>query len=139
MDEQLKWKEHINYINSKIFKCLGIVTKAKKVLNKTSLVQLYYSFMYPYFCYCIEVWGSTYNTHLTSLYNIQKRALKIIFSLPIRTNTDFLFKKSHIFKLSEVYYYSVALFMFKYINGSLPSVFDNMFTINNHYHNYFTR
>ena len=95
--------------------------------------------MYPYLCYCIEIWGSTYNTHLTSLYNIQKRALKIIFSLPIRTNTDFLFKKSHIFKLSEVYYYHVALFMYKYINGSLPSVFDNMFTINNQYHNYFTR
>ena len=139
LDEQLKWKEHINYIKSKISKCLGIFTKAKKVLNKTSLVQLYYSFMYPYLCYCNEVWGSTYNTHLTALYNIQKRALKIIFSLPKRTNTDFLFKKSHFFKLSEVYYYNVALFMYKYINGSLPSVFDNMFTINNQYHNYFTR
>ena len=91
LDEQLKWKEHVSYIKSKISKCLGIFTKAKKVLHKRSLVQLYYSFMYPYLCYCIEVWGSTYNTHLTSLYNIQKRALKIILSLPLRTNTDFLF------------------------------------------------
>ena len=81
--------------------------------------------MYPYLCYCIEVWGSTYKTHLKSLYNIQKRALKIILSLPIRTNTDFLFKNLHIFKLSEIYYYNVALFMFKYINGSSPSVFYN--------------
>ena len=63
-----------------ISKCLGILTKAKKVLNKSSLFQLYYLFMYPYLCYCIEACGSTYNTHLTSLYNIQKRASNYIIS-----------------------------------------------------------
>ena len=34
LDSELKWKLHIEFVKNKISKCIGILTKAKKFLNK---------------------------------------------------------------------------------------------------------
>ena len=47
--------------------------KARQYLNKSSLVNLYYSYVYPYLTYCIEVWGCAYPTHLQCLFLLQKK------------------------------------------------------------------
>ena len=44
IDCNLTWKEHISYISGKITKRVGILIKARKYLNKTTLMNLYYSF-----------------------------------------------------------------------------------------------
>ena len=38
--------------------------KAKRVVNIHYFKQLYYTFIYPYLIYCIEVWGNTKKTYL---------------------------------------------------------------------------
>ena len=40
IDKNCKWKDHIELTARKISKCLGILAKAKKVLNTTSIVTL---------------------------------------------------------------------------------------------------
>ena len=57
IDSKLTWKEHINYISNKISKYIGIIYKTKKVLTKSALIGLYYSFVYPYLTYCNILWG----------------------------------------------------------------------------------
>ena len=47
--------------------------KARQYMNKSSLVNLYYSYVYPYLTYCIEVWGCAYPTHLQCLFLLQKK------------------------------------------------------------------
>ena len=37
---------------------VGVIIKARKVLQKGSLISLYYSFIYPYLIYCNQIWGS---------------------------------------------------------------------------------
>ena len=32
--------------------------KARQYLNKKALLNIYYSYICPYFIYCIEVWGN---------------------------------------------------------------------------------
>ena len=56
IDVKFNWIEHITYIKNKISKAIGIMYKARQYLNKSSLVNLYYSYVYPYLTYCIEVW-----------------------------------------------------------------------------------
>ena len=48
VDSNLSWKEHISYITGKLLGVFGVITKARKYLNKDSLLILYYSFIYPY-------------------------------------------------------------------------------------------
>ena len=46
IDCNLTWKEHISYISGKIDKWVGILIKARKYLNKTILMNLFYTFVY---------------------------------------------------------------------------------------------
>ena len=68
IDCKLNWKKHISYITGKIAKVIGVIAKARKLLDKETLVTLYYTFVYPYLCYCNHVWGNTFVSYLEIFY-----------------------------------------------------------------------
>ena len=74
--------DHITYVKNKISKGIGIMYKARRYLNKVSLKNLYYAYMYPYFTYCIEVWGSAAKCHVNSLFLLQKKNIRIMTFSP---------------------------------------------------------
>ena len=53
IDDKLKWIHHISYNKNKISKGMGIILKARKVLKRKVLLQLYHSFVIPYLIYCV--------------------------------------------------------------------------------------
>ena len=53
--------DDIQHIKMKIAKNLGILCKAKKMFEVSTLTTLYYSFIYPYVTYCIEVYDTAAN------------------------------------------------------------------------------
>ena len=67
IDEKLFFTRHISYIKIEISKAMGIIIKARKYLNKKSLINLYHSFAFPYLTYCIEIWGNASDIHLDAL------------------------------------------------------------------------
>ena len=134
LDDNLTWSFHINYIRNKIAKGMGIIRKAKKYFNSKTLLSLYYSFIYPYIIYCIEVWGSTYKTYLDSISTIQRKIIRVIYSLSYRQNTQEYFTQSKVLNVNQLYISFSCLFMFKYVKGSLPTVFDTFFSFASHAH-----
>ena len=78
IDDKLKWTEHMAYVENKISKSPGILSKARNYMDKKTLKQLYYSFVYPYLIYGIEIWGNASNIHLYSIIKLQKRCVRII-------------------------------------------------------------
>ena len=52
----------MKYIENKIAKNFGLLFKAKPILNKQSLLSLYYSYIHTYINYANVAWGSTYMT-----------------------------------------------------------------------------
>ena len=78
VDDQLKWKQHIDYIKNKIFKSIGIICKARNYVNRHTLRNLYYTFVYPYLIYCVEVWGNTCASYLEPLILKQKQCIRTI-------------------------------------------------------------
>ena len=60
----LSYESHINHIKGKISRGMGILYKAKKYLNDSALLTMYYAFIYPYYAYCITVWGNTFSSVL---------------------------------------------------------------------------
>ena len=54
IDHKLNWIEHIAYIFLKNAKGVGILFRARHLLCRRNLINLYYSFVYPYLIYCIE-------------------------------------------------------------------------------------
>ena len=51
IDCHLSWHDHIEYICSKISKNINIITKVKKLVSKVTIINMYYSFIYPYLTY----------------------------------------------------------------------------------------
>ena len=78
IDNKLKWLDHITFIKNKISKSIWIINKIRKFLNKKTLRNLYYTFVYPYLIYCIEIWGNTHDSYLSTLIKLQKKAVRII-------------------------------------------------------------
>ena len=89
--EKLSWANQIKSIKMKISKGTGILNKAKKYINLSTLVTLYHSFIFPYLTYCLEVWEGAGDVYLLSLFKLQKRVVRIIKSLPYRAHTEPIF------------------------------------------------
>ena len=88
LDQNLNWKSHIHNVARKISKSFGIIYKASFCLNEASLRTLYFSLVYPYLCYCVGVWGSTYPSNLKRVVTLQKRAIRIISKSKFDAHTD---------------------------------------------------
>ena len=78
IDENITWKYHIDTICSKISKSIGILCKAREILSKHNLKQLYFSFIHSYINYANIVWSSTHKSKLERLYRHQKHAAHLI-------------------------------------------------------------
>ena len=139
IDAQLTWKNHIEYTCKKISKCIGILSKARKKLHKSSLLTLYYSFAFPYFIYCNHVWGNTYQTNLKSLILVQKKLVCIISCAPFTAHTEPLMFAMRLLSVNDINQYMTAIFMYQCLNCITPQVFNDFFQKNNTLHDHDTR
>ena len=57
IDYKLNWTQHIAHVKNKVSKGISIMYRARSYLTKNSLKKLYFSYIYPYLTYCIEIWG----------------------------------------------------------------------------------
>ena len=91
IDEHLTWREHINTVKNKTSRGLGVIYKARKLLNVSTLVSLYYAFIYPYLMYCIEVWGGALSSYKDVLIKIQKKIVRVMVSASYYAHTSPIF------------------------------------------------
>ena len=96
IDDKLKWIHHISYIKNKISKGMGIILKARKVLKRKVLLQLYHSFVIPYLIYCVEIWGNASDIHLHQLSTTQKKFVRIITFSSYSSHTKINFNQLNI-------------------------------------------
>ena len=112
---------------------------ARKTFPQKTLIQLYFSLIYPYLTYCVIIWGNSPHTTLWPVLRLQKIALRLISNLR-RWQSSLPFCKQHtILRLPEIYIHSASMFMFKFKNSLLPQPFDDFFLENRNYHRYPTR
>src|SRR3984885_14930417 len=139
IDDQLSWKQHVNYISQKLAKNIGIISRIRHFLPKKILLSLYYSLIYPYLTYCNLVWASTCYTTLGCLSILQKRIIRIICNVPYGTHTSNLFKNLGILPFKDINKFQVGVFMFKLHTNLMPIKFNQWFTKNLDIHSHHTR
>ena len=139
IDNKFNWAAHILYIKNKISKSIGIIYKIRHFLDKRSLRNMYFTFIYPYLIYCLEIWGNTYETHLNPLIKIQKRSIRTITFSHYQDHTGPLFDRLNILDLKKLVIQRISLLMFKCHHNILTSPLNDLFTVNNTQHNHYTR
>ena len=78
IDEKLSWSKHYNYIANKLSKAAGILCRIRHYINKKTLINLYYSFVYPYLKYGITAWGNQTKSIMRKLQIIQNKIIRIM-------------------------------------------------------------
>ena len=137
IDHKLKWCEHISYVKNKVSKGLGIIFKARAVLDQQCLLTLYNSFIYPYLIYCIENWGTASQIHLQPLFLAQKMVVRIITFSHYLAHTQTLFQTLSILPVDKLILNQIDIVMYKY--GLLPNVMNRLYMKNKDIHSHNTR
>ena len=124
-----------------VSKSVGIIYKSSSCLNKTSLCALYYSLVYSYLHYYASVWGSTYQSNLKRLINLQKRVIRRVSRNSFDAHANPIFISLRILKFEDIIKLQTHKVMYRYKNGLLHNSFNDMFLLNCdvHVHSYNTR
>lgn len=139
IDHRLDWSNHISYINTKLAKGIGILCRAKKLLNKSALLNLYNAFVFPYLIYCVEVWGNALSVHTQPLIRLQNKIVRIITNSPPKTRTESIYRDSGILPFDTLVKHRIGLLMFKLHKGIAPKSLNNLYKRNQDVHSHFTR
>ena len=67
---------------------------------------LYYSIIYPFLTYGIQVWGLTYPTYLKPVTTFQKRFIRIMTFSDPRSHPEPLLKSLRLLKFSDIKKYN---------------------------------
>ena len=67
LDENITWEKHICTIESKLAKNIGLLYRAKPLLQVKSLKSIYFAYIHSYLNYANIAWGSTYRTKLKTI------------------------------------------------------------------------
>ena len=122
-----------------ISKNLSILYKAKNKLDRSSLHTLYCSMILSYLTYACEIWGNTYESRLTKIINIQKRAVRIVDKVNYRDHSEPIFHKFKLLKFVDLVKWKTLTIMYQANNYMLPDNIQNIFNKNCNVHHHFTR
>ena len=113
IDNKLTFKNHIDFINSKISRHTGILYKVRDSLPIKTRLDYYYAYIYPYLSYGTLIWGGTYDTHLQPLIIQQKRTIRTITNAGYRDHTGPLFKQLNLLNLVDIYKFQLGTYMYQ--------------------------
>ena len=85
------------------------------------------------------MWGSTYQSNLKRLINLQKRVIRIVSRSPFDAHANPIFVSLRILKFEDIIKLQIGKVMYLYKNGLLPVSFNDMFLLNCDIHSYNTR
>ena len=113
--------------------------KARDYVSKKCLANLYHTYIYPYFIYCIEIWGGAVSCHLHPLVLLQKKIVRIITFSYYLAHSEPLFIDLSILPFDKMYFNRISIFMYKQSNGLLPNVMNELYISKNEIHKHNTR
>ena len=102
INNNLTWDTHIKYISLKISKIILMINRLKHIYPQHILHNIYNTLILPHLNYCVNIWG----LNCTSLYLLQKKAMRTITCSWYRAHTDPIFKALHVLKIHDIYRYS---------------------------------
>ena len=137
IDSHLSWRNHIDYISTKLSKTIGLFAKLRHSVPQHTLITLYWSLIHPYLNYGIIARGQV--SLLNKLLLLQKRVLRFICFVNWRDSAIPLFVKANIPPLNIMYFQSVANLVYVVVNENCPKNISQLFLSIKDIHSYETR
>ena len=78
LDENLSWKDHVEYVSSKVSRRLGLLSRIRSCLTLEASKQVSTSLVQPLFDYADVAWGKISEGCCKELQRLQNRSARII-------------------------------------------------------------
>ena len=124
MNEFMSWSSHAKKVSNKISRVLGIMNRMKHFLPSSALRLMYQSLVNCDLQFCLLAWGYEYNNRV---YNLQKKAVRIMTASKYNAHTEPLFKQLNIMKLEDSFSLQCLKFYHEFEGNSLPKYFADIF------------
>ena len=136
LDENLSWKDHVEYVSSKVSRRLGLLSRIRSCLTLEASKQVYTSLLHPLFDYADVAWQGISEGCCKELHRLQNRAARII----LRENTsNDTFCALNWLNLASRRKMHKCILVFKSLNNLVPKYLTQYFTRNVDFHDHATR
>ena len=146
IDSQLTFKFHIEELNKKVSRAIGVLYKLRPYVNSKILTNVYYAFIYPFLLYGIVVWGNSNKTLLNPIHILQKKFVRMATyndkypTIPgPLVHTPQLFHQLRLLTIFEIYKLQLGKLVYESINGVGPTNKVIKFTMASEIHSHNTR
>ena len=136
LDENLSFREHVKTMSLKISRNVGILSRLRHVFPRNILKTIYFSFVNPYFLYCVSVWASTFPSTFQPLQTLQNKALRLMFNVNNRSSVSHLYGSSGFLSVHQHHFIAISNICHNYVFGQLSLNFPRLFPTNSQFHNY---
>ena len=128
IDSQLTFKFHIDELNKKISRAIGVLYKLRPYVTSKILSSVYYAIIYPFLLYGILIWGNASNTHLMPIFILQKKFVRMatlndgypVVPGPL-VHTPPLFYKLRLLTIYEIFKLQLGKLIYESINDIGPT------------------
>ena len=121
IDPHLNWKAHISLLSNKLARTNGIISKLRHYVSTKTLINVYYALFNSHLQYGCQLWGLTESTISRPIFNLQKKALRLITFNNLRCPSSPLFLNLKILKTFDLVKSLNISFVHKFLNNKLPS------------------
>ena len=102
---------HDHTVCNKIAKGMFLIRKLRYEVTLDVLKVIYFSYIYPHILYGILLWGNDPN--IKRILILQKKAIKIMCNVNVRTHSKPLFKKLNILTVTSLYIIECLMYVKK--------------------------
>ena len=143
IDSKLTFKFHIDELNKKISRAIGVLYKLRPHVTQKILSNVYYAIIYPFLLYGILIWGNACKTRLIPIHILQKKFVRMATlndgypAVPgPLVHTPPLFYNLRLLTVYEIFKLQLGKLIYESINNLGPT--KNIISFNNvaeiHYH-----
>ena len=128
IDSKLTFKNHIEELNKKVARAVGVLYKLRPYVTTKILTSVYYAIIYPFLSYGIVVWGNATKTLISPLHILQKRFVRMATYNDVYPNipgplvhTPPLFHKLNLLTIYDIFKLQLGKLVFESINLMGPA------------------
>jgi hypothetical protein len=122
INDRLTWENHKKLVHTKISKTIGILYKCNKIMNDNDCIDMYKTFIEPYFLYAIEAWGHSIQSENDILVKLQSKVLRVLFNC-YRTADAWKHSNGQISNIRDLYNTVIQKLCMKHQFEVLPKKF----------------
>ena len=127
LDNQLKFKDHVNYVKEKLLKFCSLFYRLRFIFTRTQLLKIFKIYVKPKVQHGIMIYGSTNEVFLKPINMLNKRILRITFWKRKYESIERIHVQNLISKASELHAFGIFKWIVKLIKKqTLSEVFSTI-------------